>query len=72
MVRDFLSYAQFRMLRAVRASGDPWSGLVGRSAHGGAARTLAALQRKALVRFDKGTEGWILTAAGEAALAEGW
>jgi hypothetical protein len=67
-----LSDAQLRMLRAVKASGNPCDGLSGRSAHGGATCTLSSLQRKSLLRFDTVTDGWVLTAAGDVALAEGF
>jgi len=59
-----LSQSQIRMLCAVRDHNNPYYGIYGRSAHGGAGQTLDALQRRRLL--DKDCQ---LTEAGREALS---
>lgn len=61
-----LSPSQLSMLESVRDTGDPWARIFGQAAHGGAAGTIASLQKRALLKHD-GTK-WALTPEGTAAL----
>lgn len=54
------------MLESVRDTGDPWDRIFGQAAHGGAAGTIASLQKRGLVKHTEAK--WALTPEGTAAL----
>lgn len=61
-----MSPAQLHMLLNIRDYADPWRGISGRSAHGGATGTMFVLKRKGLI-YHTGM-AWVLTDAGKQAL----